>query len=168
MSSFYMAGLFLIVVFGLIAGIHFYWAAGGSWGSRQALPQRPVLSEAGQAIGRDLATRRERDRSTPLFTPGRMATVAVALLFFAGAFGCAALLLFPNIRAWQWGSLNPENGALAGAIIFALRAIGEFRYVGFSKRIRGTEFAWWDDRFFSPLCVTLAICLYIFSKGLGS
>jgi hypothetical protein len=43
------------------------------------------------------------------------------------------------------------------AMIFALRAIGDFHWVGFFKSVRHTPFARNDTRFFSPLCVVIAI-----------
>ena len=42
-------------------------------------------------------------------------------------------------------------------IIFILRAIGEFKYVGFFKRIKQTEFGKLDTKFFSPLCLTIGL-----------
>jgi hypothetical protein len=48
-------------------------------------------------------------------------------------------------------------GCAVLAVLFAGRAIGERRYVGFFKRVRGTVFAWWDTRVFSPLCAALSI-----------
>ena len=41
-------------------------------------------------------------------------------------------------------------------LIFTLRAIGEFRLVGFFKTIKGTDFARWDTRLYSPLCLLMA------------
>ena len=43
------------------------------------------------------------------------------------------------------------------AIGFALRALGDFRYLGFFKSIRGTPFAYYDTWFYSPLFVCLAV-----------
>ena len=37
------------------------------------------------------------------------------------------------------------------------RAIGEFRYVGFFKRVVGSRFATLDTFVYSPLCLALAI-----------
>ena len=37
------------------------------------------------------------------------------------------------------------------------RAIGEFRYVGFFKRVRGSRFAKLDTVVYSPLCLLLAV-----------
>ena len=36
------------------------------------------------------------------------------------------------------------------------RAIGEFKYVGFFKRVRGSRFAQLDSLLYSPLCLLLA------------
>jgi hypothetical protein len=47
------------------------------------------------------------------------------------------------------------------AAVFALRAIGDFRYVGFFKRVRNTGFARLDTRAYSPLCAGLAVLIGI-------
>ena len=36
------------------------------------------------------------------------------------------------------------------------RAIGEFKYVGFFKKVRGSEFARTDTLLYSPLCLMMA------------
>lgn len=41
--------------------------------------------------------------------------------------------------------------------IFILRAIGDFKYVGFFKKVRNTEFAKTDSKWFAPLCLTIGI-----------
>ena len=43
------------------------------------------------------------------------------------------------------------------SIIFTIRAIGEFNAVGFFKKIRDTEFAIYDTKYFSPLCLILGV-----------
>jgi hypothetical protein len=43
------------------------------------------------------------------------------------------------------------------AIGFALRALGEFDYLGLSKSVRGTAFAYYDTWFYSPSLVCLAV-----------
>lgn len=160
MFTLFVSGAILIVIFSAIAGIHFFWAAGGTWGISAALPAR---APAGADTRSDQSSAK-RDRL--LFSPGRLTTVAVASVFLAGATGCAALLGVPELRRWQWGLLSPTVGAYAGAILFLLRAIGEFQYVGITKRIRGTDFAWWDDRLFTPLCFLISGCLYLFATAL--
>jgi len=42
------------------------------------------------------------------------------------------------------------------ALVLLLRAIGDFRLVGFFKRIRGSRFARLDTVLYSPLCLALS------------
>ena len=43
------------------------------------------------------------------------------------------------------------------AALFLLRAIGEFKYVGFFKKVNTTKFAKMDTKYYSPLCLFIAI-----------
>src|SRR3954447_7649208 len=112
-----------------LGGLHVFWAAGGSVGAGAVIPE---------SAGR------------PLFRPGRLATLAVAFALFAAAAVviCRVWLLTDN------GFVRLGNWVLG--LVFGLRAIGDFRWVGFFKRHRGTRFARWDDRLYSPLCLLLA------------
>jgi hypothetical protein len=47
------------------------------------------------------------------------------------------------------------------AVIFTLRAIGDFNYVGFFKKIKHTKFGKNDTKYFSPLCLTIGILTII-------
>lgn len=90
----------------------------------------------------------------PLFIPSRKATVAVGivLLLFAGLVAATAGILplgLPPV-ALSWLSYALAVGLLA-------RAVGEFKYLGFFKRVRGTKFATLDTLFYSPLCLLLAV-----------
>jgi len=129
------------IIFITLSGIHFYWMGGGRWGYVSALPSNPSTQEL-------------------LFKPSIMATLIVAcgLLLFA-IITLGNLIVFPfNIdqRYFHWGNL-------AISIIFLIRAVGDFKYVGFFKSIRDTLFAKMDSKFYSPLCLTIsAIGLAIF------
>lgn len=89
----------------------------------------------------------------PLFTPSRAATLAVAvvLVAFAGLVaataGIVTVRLPPAMLSWLSHAL---------AIGLLARAVGEFRYVGFFKRVRGSRFAKLDTLVYSPLCLLLA------------
>jgi hypothetical protein len=90
----------------------------------------------------------------PLFVPSTRATVGVgvALLSFAALVAATAGFLplaLPGV-ALIWLSYGLALGLL-------LRAIGEFRYVGFFKRVRGSRFATLDTLVYSPLCLLLAV-----------
>lgn len=92
----------------------------------------------------------------PLFVPTRTATagVGVVLLLFAVLVAGTARLVSVGLPAvvLSWLSYALAVGLLA-------RAIGEFRYVGFFKRVRGTKFARRDTLLYSPLCLLLAVAV---------
>jgi hypothetical protein len=90
----------------------------------------------------------------PLFVPSPRATLAVA----------AVLFLFACLVAARAGLVKvgiPANvlSGLCYALALGLlaRAVGEFRYVGFFKRVRGSRFARLDTWVYSPLCLALAV-----------
>lgn len=124
----------------LIAGLHLYWAFGGSWGARVALPKK--------------------EDGSLLFSPGPFACVVVAAGLSAVAWMCIGrFALSPSIvRA----SLASKAFWLFGAM-FALRVIGDFRYVGIFRKVRGTDFAMMDARFYSPLCAVYSAAFIAFA-----
>jgi hypothetical protein len=93
------------------------------------------------------------DRGKPLFVPSRTSTllVAFALLLFAGLVASAGGLVQLGLPA---RALSLLSYVLALGLV--VRAIGEFKYVGFFKRVRGTKFARMDTLLYSPLCLLLA------------
>jgi hypothetical protein len=90
----------------------------------------------------------------PLFVPSRASTllVALALLIFAGLVAATSGLvqLGVSARVLSWLCYALALGLLA-------RAVGEFRYVGFFKRERGSRFARLDTLVYSPLCLFLGV-----------
>lgn len=129
------AALSLLVVGALvvIALLHLYWALGG----RFALG--PVLPEVD---GRNL------------FEPGPAITLLVSL----GILGFAAIAA--QAGGWLWLPIAPEvvrGGAGLVALIFLGRTFGDLRTVGVLKRVRGTRFARWDDRLYTPVSFSLGV-----------
>ncbi len=119
----------------VIAAVHLYWAAGGTTWKAGAVPSRGGV---------------------PVLSPSPLATflVGVALLGMAVVVGSTASLLPPFLPA---GLLRGASAVLA--LVFAVRAVGEFRYIGFFKRVRGSVFAGRDTFFYSPLCLLLAVLI---------
>jgi hypothetical protein len=119
-------------VLALLGALHAYWALGGRFGKGAVIPER---------------------NGVPLFKPGVAATLVVAVLLWAGA---ACLLM----RLGFFGEVLPAGistgAAWVMALVFLLRAIGDFRYVGFTKRVARSRFAYWDTRLYSPLCLLIA------------
>jgi Protein of unknown function (DUF3995) len=125
----------------IIGTVHFYWALGGSVGKAGALPHKggePVMSPR----------------------PASTAIVGFALFAMAAVVGATAglLPLFLPI-----GLLRFASAGLA--VIFAARAIGEFRYVGFFKKVRGTVFAERDTYIYSPMCLLFAVLVAIIAAA---
>ena len=119
-------------VFAALAVLHLWWARGLSIGA-SAVPE---------VDGR------------PLFRPGPVGCIAVAaLLAWSGWIVLErAGLLGPHMPGWM-----VRAGAWVIALVLLARAIGEFRYVGFFKRVTGTAFATNDTRYYSPLALLLGV-----------
>jgi hypothetical protein len=135
-----IAGAAAIVILLLAAALHIYWAAGGKAGKAAAVP----MAE-GRAV----------------IKPSPLGTALVA----AGLCMIAALLAF-RIGWLKLPSVANNNvfvqiAAWLIAAVFALRAIGDFRYVGFFKRICDSKFARLDTLAYSPLCAALAVLIGI-------
>ncbi len=100
----------------------------------------------------------------PLFKPSRAATLAVGvfLLLCAGLVAATAGMVRLPIGQFlfPWLSYALALGLLA-------RAVGEFRYVGFFKRVRGSRFAVLDSWVYSPLCLLLAAGVAFIARHRG-
>jgi hypothetical protein len=136
MSKIFLAALALInfnVLF-VISVFHFYWAIGKDTGFAKTVPTD--------------------HEGNPVLIPTKMSCIVVGLLLqiFAFLFLTRANLLFFPLSSWilhyiAWG--------ISG--IFLFRAIGDFNYVGFTKRITTTDFAKMDTLYYSPLCLLLGL-----------
>lgn len=133
------AGAVAAITLAAIAALHVAWMFGARWGRRVVLPE---------VEGR------------PAFVPSRLLTAFVAAAFAAAG---AVVVIASRSESPPWAWLT-----VAGACLFALRALGDFRLVGLTKRVLGTPFARWDDRLFTPLCVLLAVCFAVVgARGLA-
>jgi hypothetical protein len=125
-------GMVIAAVIGGLAALHVFWAFGGTLGTVAVLPTRDGV---------------------PLLRPTHAVTLAVAVGLAGASYVALAV-----VELVPWGLPRPAlpSGCAVLAVLFGGRAIGELRYVGFFKRVRGTAFAWWDTRVFSPLCAALS------------
>ena len=134
------AGPLVVVVLVSLSLLHVYWGFGGRLAWLSVLPEV---------------------ESRPLFVPtaaqsfGVATALALAALVLAGA---AGLIVVPVSN----GLLR--IGSYGVAAVFALRAIGEFRHVGFFKRNRGTRFARMDSWLYSPLCFLIAAGAFMVAR----
>jgi hypothetical protein len=127
-----LIGILLCSILAVLSGVHIYWALGGTGGKSAVIPE---------------------DHGRPLLKPRPVVTVGIA--------GCLALAA--AVAALRGGLCWPAGdrvevhlaAALLG-VVFAGRAVGEWRYVGLFKRVKGTRFARWDTWLFTPLCGIIA------------
>lgn len=118
-----------VIIFLALSGIHFNWAFGGSFGFDKALPTK--------------------EDGTRILNPKRKdsAIVGLGLLLFAIYY--MIIRRFIQIELPNW-IINYAGWIIPS--IFIMRAIGDFKYVGFFKKIKSTIFGKFDSKYFSPLC----------------
>ena len=123
--------LILCLIFLALSAVHVRWLFCGRSGLEGAVPTR--------------------DGKT-LFQPGKASTLLVSIALFVAALVSLWRGAYP-----QFGPVwVPRLGTWVLAIIFALRAIGDFRYIGIFKSVRDTKFARNDSLIFSPLCMAIS------------
>jgi Protein of unknown function (DUF3995) len=130
-------GILLAIIFAAIALLHIYWALGGSTSNISAIP-----TVAGKQA----------------FTPSALGTLMVAAAFVLAIFVVFGQLGFLGELIPHWIF---RVGVFGISAIFLLRAVGEFRLVGFFKSVTGTPFAAMDTWVFSPLCLAIAVMAFI-------
>ena len=129
-----------IVLLAFLGLLHFYWAVGGRAGLAASVPQK--------------------SDGSPVFAPGPAAAAAVGVaLWMASAvllvrLACCTYFVAPRLATWS------HAGCIALSSIFLVRAVGDFRFVGFFKTLRSTHFATLDTLLYTPVCVILSVgCL---------
>ncbi|WP_166336002.1 DUF3995 domain-containing protein [Sphingobacterium chungjuense] len=117
----------LTIIFSGIGAMHFYWAFGGVWSKELAIP---TTSDG-----------------VPLLDPGFGACVVIGLFF-------GALLLLTHVELSRVVPLLYERILwVIIALIFLVRAMGDFKYVGLFKHVKQTVFAYHDTLYYTPLCL---------------
>jgi hypothetical protein len=132
------------VIFLFLSILHFYWAFGG------VLWYDAVMPTSTNGLNR--------------MNPGKGATIIVAV----------GLMVLALITIGSQGWLDKyvkralfSYGTLINAIIFLVRAIGDFKFIGFFKTVKWTRFGMNDTNFFSPLCLLislLSVLIFILNK----
>ncbi len=118
----------------MMSFVHVYWALSGNLGKRGVLP---TLHDG-----------------KPVINPGIVGTFAIAAFL-----GICAFITIGSLDIYD--AFIPhaaiKYATLVITILFLLRAMGDFKYMGFFKKIKGTHFAKNDSRYFSPLCLFLGL-----------
>lgn len=126
-----------VIIFVLISLLHFYWAFGGSWGIKAAVPEKfhEVHFKPANKLKSAIAT----------------IIVALGLLLFA-----VITLLNANLFVHE---IPPTYIHYATGIIgsiFLIRAIGDMNMFGLFKKKSGSTFAKYDSKIYTPLCLFIA------------
>lgn len=133
-----LISIVLCLVFTFLSTLHFYWAFGGHWGSAAVYPTKD--DDAEQTM------------------PGVMPTSIVAI-------GLAAIGIFilnqSELLTFSIPIRLNKFGLWIIAGIFIFRAVGEFNYLGFFKKVKHTKLGINDTRYYSPLCLTIGILTLI-------
>lgn len=129
-----IVSILLSIIFTTLGIIHFNWVLGGTFGFSASLPTK----ETGERV----------------LNPKKMdsAVVGTGLLAFGFFY-----LIKSGIISYVLPEWIMNYGSWIIPIIFLLRAIGEFKYVGFFKSVKTTEFGKIDTKLFSPLCLIIGI-----------
>ena len=137
MTTTIVAGFVVSIIFTFLSLVHFYWAFSGN------LMQEYVIPELD---------------SKKLFTPSKLMTIVVGLGLLSFAF-----IILGHIGVFELLYLESafKYGTWIIAFIFLVRSIGDFKYVGFFKKIKDTKFALWDSRLYSPLCLLISALILL-------
>ncbi len=133
----------LTASFVIIAVFHIFWALGFKFDIRNMVP---VVN------------------GEPVLIPGPVGTFIVAIVLFCFA-GVSLALGYPGkVPVSCLPFLKPAGFAIG--IILLLRAVGDFKYVGFFKRIKYSNFAKYDYWLYSPFCLLSGGALVYLAKNL--
>ena len=124
----------LTLLFTSLSLLHFYWAFGGKWAFEKVLPTN--------SDGLKLLSPTTTDS----------VIVGLGLLFFSLFY----LFTFKTLKN-KYLRLLKNIGSWAIPILFLVRAVGDFKYLGFFKEVHGTEFAQLDTMLYSPLCLAVSL-----------
>ncbi len=133
--------VFNSLVFFVVALFHYYWVFGGKKGITVVIPEIET-------------------KSKKVIFPGKILTFVVASIFLS----ISLLYVFISFKIEPVYSFKTHI-LTSLAVVLLIRAIGEFKYIGFFKKVKNTDFAKYDTKYYTPLCLLLsiitAICIFI-------
>jgi len=130
-----ISGASLLFLFALF---HIYWAFGGRWGYRVAFP---------------------RVKSKTVFKIGH-----IEMFLLGVGLAAAGFLILGRMKIWTiWAIWRYyRSGVLLLSAFALIRAVGDFRYLGFFKDRRFDFSSKIDTWVISPLCLYIAwVCIYV-------
>ncbi|WP_034729444.1 DUF3995 domain-containing protein [Bacteriovorax sp. BSW11_IV] len=136
-------GTLLSIIFFTLSLIHVYWLFGGEKGLEEALPFPSINAKS------------------PVFRPGKLGILLVSAIL-----GCLGIFVIiktygPNLRLNILPDYLEYYFFNVVAFLFFIRAIGDFKYVGITKKVKGTKFSKWDSFLYIPLCLVISVLTLI-------
>lgn len=126
----YLIAWLLFAIFLFLSGIHFYWGLGGKWGAEASIPSK--------------------ENHEKVFNPKLFECFVVGF----GLLGFGLFVLVKStILPFELPVFLADYGLWFVSILFILRSVGEFYYIGFFKKIKNTKFGQMDSKYYSPLCL---------------
>ncbi len=126
--------LFLSIIFYILSLLHFNWAFGGKWSFDKVIP----VNADGEKV----------------FNPKKRHSLIVGLCLLIFAFH---YLLQSGLLSSVISGSTPFFEGWIISILFILRAIGDFNYIGFFKKVKHTDYANLDTKFYTPLCLIMGL-----------
>ncbi|MHB0940405.1 DUF3995 domain-containing protein [Paenibacillus sp. ALE1] len=120
---------------------------------------RALLDEVEQMrmeFMKELLIQKGMQQTDLLFKPSKIGTSIVAFLLALAAW---FVLQLGGVAPIQFFHFFYFYGAGLLSCLFILRSIGDFKWVGFFKRKKGTVFAKCDTVLYSPLCFLLGTAI---------
>jgi len=127
----FIVSIVVASILSFTALLHFYWAFGGLYGIYSAGPKLEGKKE---------------------FIPPKFVIFIVACLIAA----LAVLAILLQVSTLPFKGMLSYIGYLV-SLVFIIRSIGDFKYVGFFKKMYNSDFAKKDTLYFSPLCLMLGL-----------
>ncbi|SHM52278.1 DUF3995 domain-containing protein [Gracilibacillus kekensis] len=129
---------FTVLILVLISILHLYWVFGGKWGVKAVIPKKTAGGYT--------------------FTPKWFETLIVAIGLISMSF---ILLAQNNLVSFLPSNSFTKWSSILIAVIFFLRAIGDFKYFGITKKVKHTRFSNYDTKLYTPLCIYLGLIFMI-------
>ena len=122
--------MILINILIILALIHFYWAWGGKFGLDYALPTD--------------------EKGNRLLNPSTLIIYLVGFILLGFAYVAYRLYIGDELSIIIYAGYGL-------AILFLLRSIGDFNFVGLFKKVKNTTFAKYDTWVYTPLFLFISI-----------
>jgi hypothetical protein len=127
--------ILISIVLIILAILHFFWALFGIKDPEAVLPAST--------------------ESKTVKVPGKFMAVLGGIILLGFAFVFINKVIFYVDFPWL------RYVSIGIGVVFIVRALGDFKYVGFFKTAKNSKFSALDTRYYSPLCLLMGALILI-------